>query len=125
MRRMYSNNGVVRTDTDAFYQAAASKYNCFLMGDSPLVEIHNERISDGSAIVLVKESFGNALAPFLVDHYEYVYVVDYRYFTGATGQTLPAFVRSVGAERVLFVNNLTATSASARLRELSRLLGVQ
>mgnify|MGYP003309529477 CR=1 FL=1 len=29
--------GVVRKDTDSFYAAAASKYNCFLMGDHPLI----------------------------------------------------------------------------------------
>ena len=114
--------GVVRTDTDTFYANAASKYNCFIMGDNPLSEIHNEKITDGSSIVVVKESFGNALIPFLVDHYEYVYVIDYRSFPSATGKTLSQFVQEKKIPTVLFINNLTATSATPRLNELSKLL---
>ena len=120
--RQRYRGGVVRTDTDSFYAAAGSKYNCFIMGDNPLSEIHNETKHDGSSIVVVKESFGNALVPFLVDHYEYVYVVDYRYFTNTTGKTLSQFVSETGAATVLFVNNLTATSSPSRIGELEGLL---
>lgn len=109
--------GVVRRDTDTFYAAAASKYNCFLMGDHPLIEIHNENISadrKGTTVLLVKESFGNAFAPFLVDSYEYVYVVDYRDYNG----TLSEFVTSHGVDDVIFLNNIVATTAGARLSEM-------
>lgn len=114
--------GVVRRDTDRFYQAAGSKYNCFLMGDHPLIEIHNENISEarkGSRVLLVKESFGNAFAPFLVDSYEYVYVVDYRYYQGS----LKELVKSKGTQDVIFLNNLVATTAGARLSELEDFIG--
>jgi len=120
--RLRYRGGLVRTDTDTFYANAASKYNCFIMGDNPLSEIHNEKITDGSSIVVIKESFGNALVPFLVDHYEYVYVVDYRYFTKTTGKTLQEFVTEMNVDTVLFINNLTATSTSQRLYELEKLL---
>ena len=120
--RLRYRGGLVRTDTDTFYANAASKYNCFIMGDHPLSEIHNEKITNGSSIVVVKESFGNSLVPFLVDHYEYVYVVDYRYFTNTTGKTLQEFVTEKNASTVLFINNLTATSTSQRLYEMKKLL---
>lgn len=120
--RLRYRGGLVRTDTDTFYANAASKYNCFIMGDHPLSEIHNETITDGSSIVVVKESFGNALVPFLVDHYEYVYVVDYRYFTNTTGKSLQEFVAEKKVDTVLFVNNLTATSTTQRLYEIEKLL---
>lgn len=109
--------GVVRRDTDSFYQAAASKYNCFLMGDHPLIEIHNENISadrKGTTVLLVKESFGNAFAPFLVGNYEYVYVVDYRYYNG----TLSELVTSKDVDDVIFLNNVVAATGGARLAEL-------
>ena len=111
--------GVVRTDTDKFYQAAASKYNCFLMGDHPLIEIHNENVAaerKGTTVLLVKESFGNAFAPFLVDSYEYVYVVDYRYYGG----TLSELVDSKGVDDVIFLNNIVAATGSARLSEMEK-----
>ena len=114
--------GVVRRDTDSFYAAAASKYNCFLMGDHPLIEIHNENVSadrKGTTVLLVKESFGNAFAPFLVDSYEYVYVVDYRYYNG----TLAELVSSKGVDDVIFLNNVVAATGSARLSELEDFIG--
>ncbi len=109
--------GVVRRDTDSFYQAAASKYNCFLMGDHPLIEIHNENISadrKGTTVLLVKESFGNAFAPFLVDSYEHVYVVDYRYYNGI----LSRLVDEKGVDDVIFLNNIVAATGGARLSEM-------
>ena len=113
---------IVNRKTDQWYQAAASKYNCFIAGDHPLIEIHNENIAaerKGTSILLVKESFGNAFAPFLVDSYEYVYIVDYRYYDG----NLADLVRSKGINQVLFLNNIVATTASARLSEMERFVG--
>ena len=115
--------GVVRKDTDSFYAAAASKYNCFLMGDHPLIEIHNENISadrKGTTVLLVKESFGNAFAPFLVDSYEYIYVVDYRYYKGGT---LGQLVADKGVDDVIFLNNVVAATGGARLSEMEDFIG--
>ena len=123
--RQKFTGGVVRKDTDKFYPAAASKYNCFLTSDNPLgteqsyyCSIENPNITDGSAVVLVKESFGNCFAPFLVDHYQYVYIIDYRYFDG----DLTAFVTEKGARDVIFLNNITATSAAPRIEEMEKLV---
>ena len=117
--------GVVRKDTDTFYANAASKDNCFLTSDNPAgtkqsyyISIENPNKTDGSAVVLVKESFGNCFAPFLVDHYQYVYVIDYRYYDG----DIVDFVNTTGADSVIFLNNLTATSASPRLDEMEKLV---
>lgn len=109
---------IVNKSTDTWYVKANSKYNCFIAGDNPLTEIHNSNISNGSSIVVVKESFGNAFIPFLVDSYEYVYVVDYRYFK----DDLCEFVISKGADDLLFINNVIATSASPRLKELKNII---
>ncbi len=113
---------IVNKKTDSWYQAAASKYNCFIAGDHPLIEIHNEQVNPsrrGSSILLVKESFGNAFAPFLVDSYEYVYIIDYRYYDG----NLADFVTQKGVDDVLFLNNIVATTAAARLGEMERFVG--
>ena len=118
--QVYST-GIVQVRTDTIFQNAASKYNCFIMGDNPLSVIHNENVAAdrvGTKLLLVKESFGNALAPFPVDSYEYVYVIDYRYYDG----TLSSFVTEHGITEVLFVNNLVATGASPRLTELTRFI---
>lgn len=109
---------VVNKKTDDWYNKS-TKYNCFIAGDNPLSVIHNEQKSDGSTIIVVKESFGNALIPFLVDNYEYVYVIDYRYFNG----DLCDFAIEKNADDILFINNVIATSAGARLGEMKKIIG--
>ncbi len=113
---------IVNKRTDEWYQAAASKYNCFIAGDHPLIEIHNKNIAadrKGTSVLLIKESFGNAFAPFLVDSYESVYIIDYRYYDG----TLADFVTDRGVGDVIFLNNVVATTGSARLSEMERFVG--
>ncbi|MBE6684258.1 MAG: hypothetical protein E7592_01230 [Ruminococcaceae bacterium] len=109
---------VVNKQTNSWYPAAGAKYNCFIAGDNPLSEIHNPSISDGSSIVVVKESYGNAFIPFLVDSYEYVYVIDYRYWSS----DLADFVIEGGIDDVLFLNVVSNTSTSTRLSELADIL---
>lgn len=89
---------------DGSAMLAGNRYNTFLLGDNPYTEIVNPKINDGSAIVLVKESYGNAFAPFLVDHYQYVYVVDYRY----DKENLTDFIATHQVKDVLFLNNVMA-----------------
>lgn len=83
---------------------AGRKYNCFINGDNPFTQITNPHITDGSSCVLVKESYGNAFVPFLVDHYENVYVVDYRYYKG----NLSDFITGHGINDIIFLNNVQA-----------------
>ena len=64
---------------------------------------------DGSACVLIKESYGNAFAPYLVDHYEDVYVVDYRHFEGSIAQLIEEY----GVQDIIFLNNVMALSERA------------
>lgn len=94
---------VVNDMTDS---SAGSKYSAFLGGDNALTEINNPNITDGSSCVLIKESYGNAFAPFLVDHYQHVYVVDYRYYN----QNLSSFISEKGINDVIFLNNSDALS---------------
>lgn len=114
---------IVRKNTDAYYQSAGSKYLCFIAGDHPLIKIDNPLIEDGRKIIVVKESYGNAFVPFLVDQYDEVYVVDYRFFKNATGKTLPQLAAEVEADEVLFLNYIYATAESGKLAMLEGLIG--
>ena len=88
--------------------ARTSKYNCFIGGDNPYTVIENPTITDGSACILIKESYGNAFAPFLVDHYQHVYIIDYRYYEG----NLTQFVKDKNVKDVILLNNMEALSVS-------------
>ena len=98
--------------------ATANKYLCFSSGDHEYYEAHNETITDGSSVLIIKESYGNAFIPMLVDSYEYVYAVDYRFWGG----DLAAFVEEKGIDTVLFLNNLMATADGYTVRCLEKLV---
>ena len=112
-----SNYEIVCTYTDRMYQNAASKYNCFIAGDNPLTKIHNTNKNDGSTVIIVKESYGNAFVPFLVDSYEYVYVIDYRYWNGS----LKDAVIEYNADDVIFLSVINATSGT-RVEKLKEII---
>ncbi len=95
--------------------SASLKYGTFIMGDNPFTVIENPEVSNGESCIVVKESFGNAFVPFLVDHYQTVYVVDYRYYSGSITQ----LAKDKGVKDVLFVNNLSAIRGSYQMGKLA------
>ena len=80
-----------------------SKYYTFIGGDFPLSIIENPNITDGSSCLLMKESFGNCFAPFLVDHYQTVYIVDFRYFD----QNISNYAMQLGVDDLIVMNNIS------------------
>lgn len=97
---------------------SGSKYNCFIAGDQPFSVIDNPNINDGSACVVIKESFGNCFVPFLVDHYDKVYVVDYRYYPSG----LTNLIREKGIKDVIFLNNISAATTSSLVGHIAEIV---
>lgn len=68
-------------DTDLFVtwnlDEVQNKYLVFLGGDHPLTRIVTKADND-KTLVIIKDSFGNALTPFFVNHYKTIYVIDPR-----------------------------------------------
>ena len=85
---------------------AGGKYLCYAAADQPYAEFHNPDVTDGSVLILVKESYGNVLLSYLVDHYSTIYEIDYRYWKGS----IVDFARQVGADDLLFANNMAMIS---------------
>ncbi|MGN0394123.1 MAG: DHHW family protein, partial [Coprococcus sp.] len=83
--------------------AESSLYMTFIGGDRPLEIIENPNITDGSSCLVLKESYGNAFVPLLVDHYQTVYVIDYRY---AQVNVLD-YVRDKQIDDLILINNIT------------------
>ena len=111
----YPNYPVIQDTTN--YQASSKYASTFIAGDNPFSVIENHDLNDGSACVLVKESYGNCFAPLLIPHYQKVYVVDYR--TYAKG--LCELVEQTGATDVIFLNNISATRNSSLMSRLDAL----
>lgn len=104
---------------DVSNRSASRKYSCFIGGDYPFTEIKNPTKNDGSACVVIKESYGNAFVPFLVDEYEHVYVVDYRYYK----PKLDEFMKNYAVQDIIFVNNISATRSSTLVGYLEKFVG--
>lgn len=103
---------------------SASKYSAFVAGDEPFAYIDNPTLNDGSACAVVKESYGNAFIPFLVDHYQHVYIVDYRYFSKYPEfeGSLHKLVTEKNVQDIIFLNNSDAITNIDRVQAMEALL---
>ncbi len=95
------------------------KYSAFIGGDNAFTCITNADITDGSSVVLIKDSYGNALAPYLSTIYHKVYVLDFRYFS----ENFTDFVKNNGVQDVLFLNNISATRNNTLIKKLDAFVG--
>jgi hypothetical protein len=83
-------------------------YGVFLGGDLEAMCIETE-VKNGRTALIIKNSYGNALAPFLPSHYERVFVVDYRYFKS----NLVDFMQKNGVtDFIVFHNSFSANTSS-------------
>lgn len=98
-------------------KAGSDTYEVFLRGDNPLTVIDNTDNDTGDKIALVKDSYGNAFAPYLAYNYDEVHVIDYLYFDG----NLSDYCKANGIKTVLFLNSITYANSSLQLTAMKSL----
>ena len=114
------NPGEELYQTTVFYEDEPSgpySYGVFIWGDAPLFVCCNDELDNGKKIAVIKESYGNAFAPFLTNNYEEVHVIDFRYFSG----NLKSYMQDNDIDEVIFVNNVMSANTALqvdRIREL-------
>lgn len=96
--------------------SGANSYSVFLQGDLPIVKMETQH-KNGRKIAIVKESYGNAFAPFLINNYEKVIVVDQRYYTG----DFIAMLKAEGINELLFINNIFAAHTPFHINKIKGL----
>lgn len=96
--------------------SGANSYSVFLQGDLPIVKMETQH-KNGRKIAVVKESYGNAFAPFLVNNYEKVIVVDQRYYTG----DFTGMLKAEGINELLFINNIFAAHTPFHIEKIKGL----
>lgn len=92
-------------------------YSMFLWGDNPCVRIVNEESHTGRKLAFVKDSYGNAMAPFLAASFDEVHVVDFRSFP----QNLAAYCEEQGITDVLFLNNVMSANTYSQIETMNGL----
>lgn len=106
--------------------AKSELYATFAAGDQPFNYAHNEQITDGSSVCVVKNSYGNAFIPFLVDHYEHIYWIDFRYYqdycayTGEANNTISTFAKANGIDDIILLTDISATGNEVLLDPMQK-----
>ena len=110
----YFKNG---TDGNLITSPDAGAYYCSFLGtDNIIAEIETDA-DNGRTLVIFKESYGNAVVPFLTSSFEKIYVCDIRYFYLNAVQ----FCKDVGATDLLF-SVCTFTPAGTNGNYLEKIL---
>lgn len=114
-----SNNSLTYWGKSKMYAESVSgvnSYSIFLQGDLPIVKMETQH-KNGRKIAIVKESYGNAFAPFLINNYEKIIVVDQRYYTGDFVKML----KTEGINELLFINNIFAAHTPFHIEKIKGL----
>ena len=95
---------------DFFVKASStsSAYCTFMGSDSRITQVRTD-VSNGRKLLILKDSFGNAIPGYLFGSFEEVHVIDFRYFT----HNIKDYVRDHGITDILMANNLSQVCAGA------------
>ncbi len=99
------------------YAEGANAYGVFLGGDRALMVCKNKD-GNGKKIAVVKESYGNAFAPFIAYTYSETHMIDFRYIEF----DFVKYIKDNGITDVIFVNNTMASATPMRIDELNGLV---
>ena len=112
---------------DVSNYSKGSYYLGFVSGDRPWSYAHNESITDGSSVLVVKDSYGNAFIPWLIDHYEHIYWIDYREYpewcpwAGVADDSISNFVERNSIRDVILLNQIGSTGSSTNLKDIEKI----
>ena len=115
----YGNEYEYAIVADATDYDPNAKYMAFIAGDQMLSKIENPLVTDGSSCLVVKDSYGCAFVPNLVDNYQTIWIIDFRKYN----EDIPEFVYENGIKDVIFLNNMTIAGTDTAAAQLLSLMG--
>lgn len=121
----YGEEGQKRAVIDLQYaDSKTEKYLVFISSGGGTWGVIKTDVGNGKRILVVKDSFGNALVPFLLPHYEEIYIVDSRFYSiGATGKNILQFIEDNGINEVLFMNYMESVNWHKFMEGVQALMG--
>lgn len=107
------------TSFDGFYDRSylekKDKYSTFIGGNNGRVRITAHGGKERETLVLIKDSFGHSLAPFLAMHFD-LDILDLRYYKT---QSVSDVIAQSGADKVLIMYNLDSILSGDTLVQLN------
>lgn len=101
----------------SYPDGSGSAYSTFMGGDHFLVKVNTGTLSDRKLLIL-KDSYGNALPGYLFYSFGEVHVGDFRYFV----PNLVQYVKENGITDLMFAFNIFNTVTSGTVKRISALL---
>jgi hypothetical protein len=103
-----------------FYQfkdGSGGAYCTFMGGDTKITQVRTAT-KNGRRMILLKDSFGNAIPGYLFFSFEEVHVIDARYFT----RNMVDYVRKNGITDIVFGNNVVFASMNSTVSSYGKFL---
>lgn len=102
----YEDTGLeTKTLYNLEYLQKKDKYSLFLDNLHSIIEITNHDVKNGKQLVLIKDSYANSIVPFLVNHFEKIYVFDTRSYTKGVSHFLE---ENSGITDILILYNMNS-----------------
>lgn len=99
-------NGRLTNYKGVMYDRTKAEYLFFFGSDHPVVEMTNNAKKDGKTIAVVKDSYANIFAPWLIKSYHKVLLIDPRIYKGDFSTILERF----DVDEVLIMNYVFTTN---------------
>ena len=84
-----------------YKDGSGAAYSTFMGGDTKITRVRTST-ANGRRVLVLKDSFGNALPGYMFYSFEEVHVIDFRYFT----KNMKAYVSENKITDILFANNI-------------------
>lgn len=97
------------------WNKSSDKYDYYLSGATPIIEIKNNLNTDGKELIIFRDSFSSSLAPLLLQGYSKITLIDLRYiYTDYIGE----FVDFSNLENkdILFINSTVILNEASILK---------
>ncbi len=105
----YSSSGLTNPKTGMSLFSSANGYTKFMHGDAYTAHIQSN-VGNGRKLLIFKNSYGNALAPYVLSSYDEVYIADIRKFQ----ENAKEFIEEYGITDVCFAMSSHALAGDTR-----------
>lgn len=100
-----------------FKDGSGAAYTTFMGGDQKLTKVQTNA-GTGRKLLIIKDSFGNAVPGYLFHSFDELHVVDFRYFT----RNIKKYIKDHGITDVVFCVNIYSAYSGNIARKLEKFL---
>lgn len=114
-------NGETNNYESCYYpgaSAGSNTYGVFLWGDNPVEVIGSDCSKAKDKILIVHESYGNAIVPYFTYNYKEVYSIDFRSWKG----DLYKYCKENEISNVLFINGVMSSATAFQVQSIAGLI---